>query len=205
MEEQTAKKDPPTTSPSLLIRIRDAQDRQAWEKFVDLYGPLIYQFGRKRGLQDADAVDLTQNVFQAVSASIRGLDYDPRRGSFRGWLYSVARHHLQKFFRSRKRTPQASGDSDSQDLLEAQPDRNKVEAALWDREYERQIFLWAAEKVRGSFDDASWQAFWQTAVEGQSGKTVAQALGMSVGAVYTAKSRVLNRLRKVIQELEPES
>src|SRR5215470_1143371 len=80
------------TRPSLLIRIRDPGDAEAWGQFVALYGPLIYQFARKQGLQDADAADLTQIVLQAVIDAMKRLDYDPERGSFRGWLYKVVRN-----------------------------------------------------------------------------------------------------------------
>jgi RNA polymerase sigma-70 factor (ECF subfamily) len=192
------------TRPSLLIRLRNPQDHEAWQHFVELYAPLVYQFARKRGLQDADAADLTQIVLQAVMGAIKRLDYDPKRGSFRGWLFSVVRHQLQKLRAGQRRSPQGTGDTSAQELLEKQPSREEDEAALWEQEYERRLFLWAAEKVRSSFEESSWQAFWQTAVEGKSGKQTAEALGLTVGAVYTAKSRVLDRITKEIQQLQGE-
>ena len=81
--------DSPITRPSLLVRIRDMRDTQAWSQFVEIYTPLIYGFARKHGLQDADASDLTQDVLRVVAKTIRGLDYDQQRGSFRGWLFTV--------------------------------------------------------------------------------------------------------------------
>src|SRR5881392_3121410 len=101
----------PETRPSLLVRIRDARDRDAWQQFVELYGPLVYRFGRKRGLQDADAADLTQIVLQAVSGAIHRLDYDPARGPFRGWLYGIVRNQLHKLLDRQRRMPVGSGDS----------------------------------------------------------------------------------------------
>src|SRR5688500_9018981 len=95
--------DGPFTRPSLLIRIRNPQDEEAWREFVDLYGPLVYRFGRKHGLQDADAADLTQFVMHAVSRSVKRLDYDAARGTFRGWLFTVVRFQLAKFLRRRRR------------------------------------------------------------------------------------------------------
>jgi RNA polymerase sigma-70 factor (ECF subfamily) len=86
-------------------------------------------------------------------------------------------------------------------MLDNQPAREHEEEALWEQEYARQRFVWAADQVRGEFTDSSWQAFWQTAVEGKGPRETARALGMTVGAVYTAKSRVLDRLRKKSQEL----
>src|SRR5438093_12220674 len=114
--------DPPITRPSLLLRVRDPRDRGAWREFVELYGPLVYRFARKRGLQDADAADLTQIVFQAITAEVRRLDYDPRRGSFRGWLFAVVRNHLHHFVRRQGRSPRGSGDTGVLDLLAAQPE-----------------------------------------------------------------------------------
>src|SRR5215472_3471826 len=82
------------TRPSLLLRIRDAGDRLAWEQFVSLYAPMIYRFVRRRGLQDADAADVTQEVLRVVAAKAGRLEYDPTRGSFRAWLFTVTRNTL---------------------------------------------------------------------------------------------------------------
>src|ERR1700739_4499560 len=94
--------DSATTRPSLLVRIRDAADHQAWSQFVEIYGPLVYGFARRLGLQDADAADITQEVLRAVAGAARKLVYDPRRGSFRGWLRTVVRNKVRNFFSSRK-------------------------------------------------------------------------------------------------------
>ena len=194
----------PTTRLSLLLRIRDAKDSQAWTQFVDLYAPLVYGFARKHGLQDADAADLTQDVLRAVAGAIAKLNYDPRRGSSRGWFFTVVRNKLRNFLSARKRQDQGSGDTGVQNRLEAQPSPEEDEGDLWTQEYEQRVLAWAAEQVRSSFQDSTWQAFWRTAVEGQSAQEVAKALALSVGAVYIAKSRVLARLREQIQRLENE-
>ena len=192
--------DQPATRHSLLVRIRDARDAEAWARFVDLYAPLVYGFSRRRGLQDADAADLTQEVLRAVARSARRLRYDSRRGSFRSWLFTVAVNKLRNFLASRKRQPQATGDSSDLRRLDEQPAAEPDEAE-WDREYDERIFAWAAEQVRGCFEDSTWQAFWATAVEDRSPKEVAAELGMSVGAVYIAKSRVIARLKEQIRQL----
>ena len=85
------------TRASLLVRLRDPKDRAAWQQFVELYGRLVYGFVRQRGLQDADAADLTQEVFLAVAQAAGRWQYDPRQGSFRGWLYGITRHKLARF------------------------------------------------------------------------------------------------------------
>jgi RNA polymerase sigma-70 factor (ECF subfamily) len=159
----------------------------------------VYQFGRKRGLQDADAADLTQLVFGEVAQSINRLDYDPDRGSFRGWLLAVTRNQMYKLL-SRGRRDLRQVESGLLDDMAAK----HVDQAVWDEEYPRRLFRWATEQVRGEFEDGTWQAFWRTAVDGKSAKEVGDALAMSVGAVYTAKSRVVSRLRKVIGQVEDE-
>jgi len=192
--------EPPTTRPSLLARIRDARDREAWRQFVEVYAPLVYRFGRRCRLQDADAADLTQDVLQAVARASRRLDYDPGRGSFRAWLFTVVRSKLCNFRDRQRRRERGAGGAATQAALDqlAAPGE---EEALWDLEYERGLFAWAAESVRAGFEESSWQAFWQTAVEGRPGKEVARALGISVGAVYIAKSRILARLKERIQQV----
>ncbi len=190
----------PITRPSLLLRLRDPRDKDAWRQFVELYVPLVYRFARKCGLQDADAADVTQEVLRAVARSSRRLTYDPRRGSFRAWLLTVVRSKLCDFRAAQQRHGRAAGGPVAQEALANVP-APEAEAALWDEEYERRVFAWAAEQVRGTFEPSSWEAFSQTALEGKSGKEVARALGLSVGAVYIAKSRVLARLREVIEQV----
>jgi RNA polymerase sigma factor (sigma-70 family) len=190
----------PQTRPSLLLRIRDPEDREAWLQFVDVYAPLVYRFARKRGLQDADAADLTQEVLQAMAVGSRRLEYDPARGTFRGYLFTVARNRLHNFRLRQRRHAEHYPQASTPAVFDEQPAPEEEE--LWEREYRQRLFDWAAEKVRGCFQDTTWQAFYRTAVEGQEARAVAAALGLSVGAVYIAKSRVLARLRAQIQELE---
>jgi RNA polymerase sigma factor (sigma-70 family) len=193
-----------STRPSLLVRIRDRGDRAAWGQFADIYTPLLLRFARRHGLQEADANDLVQEVLKAVTTAAERLEYDPRRGSFRGWLYQVARSKLSNLLAARARQAQGSGDSAVQGLLEQQPAPLADDSAEWDAEYERRLFAWAAEQVRADFQEKTWQAFWLTAVEGRPAAQVAAALGLSVGAVYVAKSRVMARLKEQVQELHEE-
>jgi RNA polymerase sigma-70 factor (ECF subfamily) len=193
-----------TTRPSLLARIKDARDRQAWAEFVEIYAPLVYGYAQKHGLQDADAADLTQEVLSAVARSAPRLNYDPARGSFRGWLFTVVRNELRDFVASRRRNLPGSGDSEMQRRLEDKPAPEEDEAEHWEREYQRQLFALATEQVRCDFQDATWQAFWLTAIDGQSGKEVACRLGMTTAAVYLAKRRVMTRLKQQIEYLRGE-
>lgn len=197
--------DAPATRLSLLVRLSDARDDDAWSQFVEIYAPLVYGYARKHGLQDADAADLTQDVLQAVSGAIRSFEYDPRRGSFRGWLFTVARNKLRNFLTVQNRPGRGSGDSDVQQRLNELPAREDEQSAWWDEEYERRVFAWASEQVRGRFCESTWQAFWQTAVEGKTGPQAARELRMTVAAVYLAKGRVMARLKEIIRETLDES
>ena len=190
------------TRPSLLVRLRDPGDQEAWRTFLDLYGPLIYAFGRKHGLQDADAADLTQAVLAAVHGSIGRLDYDPARGTFRGWLYGVARNQLGKWRRSQGKD-RASGDTEQLNQLAELPAPDDA-ADWWEYEYQRRCFLVASERVRPQVQESSWHAFWWTAVDGRPPSDVAVELQLSLGALYTAKSRVLALIKKEIQNLVEE-
>jgi RNA polymerase sigma-70 factor (ECF subfamily) len=197
--ENTGMAEIPPTRPSLLVRVRDAQDAAAWQEFVGLYGPLLYRFARQRGWQDADAADLTQTVLQELAGDgVRR--YDVQRGSFRNWLFGIVRNQMRKLQNRPRPGLLGSGDTTAQELLEEQP-AGAEESALWEQEYQRQCFAWAAEKVRPDFAESSWRAFWLTAVEGITPAEAAATLDLTIGAVYTAKSRVLDRIKKEIRQL----
>jgi RNA polymerase sigma-70 factor (ECF subfamily) len=188
----------------LLARLGDPLDRAAWQQFVELYGSLVYGFARRRGLQDADAADLTQEVFLAVARAAGRWRYDPRRGSFRGWLYAVTRKKIARLLQRRRTQPVGAGDSTACQRLDEQPSPEPDQDAVWEQEFQQQLFRLAAAAVQHSFAPTTWKAFWQTAVEGKSGATVAADLGLSVGAVYVARSRVLARLTELIREMQKE-
>jgi RNA polymerase sigma-70 factor (ECF subfamily) len=190
----------PATRASLLVRLRDPRDETAWKEFVDLYVPVIYGFGRKQGLQDADAVDLAQEVISAVAGAIGRLDYDPLRGAFRGWLFTVVRRKLANWRRAQKSQPRP-GEEGTQQLLEQCPAPDTAQAE-WDAEWEQRLFTWACEQARRDVSAASWQAFWRTAVDGQPTREVAAGLGLSVAAVYLARSRIVARLKELVRSAQ---
>jgi RNA polymerase sigma factor (sigma-70 family) len=194
--------DSPATRQSLLIRLRDPRDGQAWTEFVAIYTPLIDRLARVNGLQSADAADLAQEVFRAVSRAIDRYDPDPALGSFRGWLFRIARNLMINLLAARRVRPQATGDSDVQEFLERVPAPDGAETAFFDMEYRRGLFVWAADQVRDEFRQSTWQAFWLTAVEGQPASAAAAASGISIGAVYIARSRVMARLKTIIEQVE---
>jgi RNA polymerase sigma factor (sigma-70 family) len=191
----------PTTRPSLLVRLRDRQDGLAWRQFVELYGPFLYGYARRQGLQDADAADLSQEVLTAVAGAVGRLEYNPDKGSFRNWLFTIVRRRLSDWKEHQLKVTRGSGDSDVKQFLEQRP--HPADSNLgWDAEWERSLFTCACERVRGEVNEATWLAFWRTAVEGQPGKRVAAELGLTMSAVYNARSRVLARLKEAVQALQ---
>lgn len=196
--------EPPLTRVTLLTRIRDGRDAEAWREFVQLYGPVVYRFARNRGLQDADAADLMQDVMRSVARNAHRMEYDPKRGTFRGWLYTVTRNKIYNFLTSQRNRPRGSGDADAHERLDATPareDENAGPDAEWEKEYQRRLSARAMERVQEEFQPATWKAFWETAVEGKPAAEVGAKLKMTPGAVYVAKSRVLARLRDEVRKL----
>jgi RNA polymerase sigma factor (sigma-70 family) len=192
----------PTTRASLLLRMRDSQDHEAWLEFVTLYEPMLYRLLRRRGLQDADAREVMQDLFMAVSRSIDRWDPAKERGSFRGWLRRVARNLVINWLKQRERRVIATGGSDLQAVLDILPADSDPETVEFDKELRRSQFQLAAEQVRVDVQPATWQAFWETAVVGTSPVNAAEKLGMRVGAIRVAKCRVLARLQAAVNEME---
>lgn len=186
------------TRASLLMRIRDPQDSQSWTEFVQLYAPLLHSYAMKNRLQDADAADLAQDILRLVLRAAPEFVYEPARGSFRGWLFTVARNEIRKFTTRKANRNRGTGDSEVRDLLAEYPDEGSSEAE-WDKEYQLHLFHWAAKRVQPEFREASWQAFWRTVVDGQEIDTVAKELNMSTGAVYIARSRITARIRQEVE------
>jgi RNA polymerase sigma factor (sigma-70 family) len=194
----------PATRHSLLIRLRDVADERAWEEFVDIYGPFIRASARRRGLQAADAEDLAQDVFRVVASAIERGDYDAGRGKFRAWLFRIARNLAINALIARGRHPRGTGDTGMLRWLEERPLPSADDSSEFEAEYRRRILAWAAERVKGEFSPVAWQAFWATGVEGRPAVEVAAVLGINVGSVYNAKSRVMARLRLEIERVEGE-
>jgi RNA polymerase sigma factor (sigma-70 family) len=190
----------PLTRTSLLVKIRDGTNQAAWQEFVKLYGPVVYGFARKRGMQDADAADLMQDVLRSVSSAIGRLDYDRNQGTFRGWLFTITRNKIFNFLAARRIRPQGSGDTTTNRLLDSHPDGSDG-ADAWELEYQRRLASLAMERVKHEFQKNTWQAFWLTAVEGEAAADVARQVGISPGAIYVAKSRVLARLKEEVEAL----
>ena len=187
---------PSLTSTSLLQRIR-LQDPDAWQRLVALYGPLVYGWCRRWGLQQCDAQDIVQEVFRAVAGGIDGFQRDGESATFRGWLWTITRNKASTFFVQRGRRPQVVGGTDLQirlaEIPEQYPDESLSEEASVETTGLMQRTL---DVVRGDFEERTWRAFLRTAVDGAGAAEVAAELKMTVRAVRQAKYRVLQRLRE---------
>jgi RNA polymerase sigma-70 factor (ECF subfamily) len=174
------------------MRLRNAKNHAAWEEFVTAYHPAIYRFGRQRGLQHADAQDLAQSVLSAVAEQVADWEPDADRSRFRTWLWRVASNQTITMFRRRK-PDAARGGTTAVAVLHDQPDP----AADLELNRRREAFRALARKVRAEFEEATWQAFWMTAVEGATVEETARSLGRSAGAIYTARSRIIRRFQEL--------
>lgn len=180
------------TRPSLLLRIRDPQDADSWSNFVDLYSPLLLRYARKRGLQEADAADVTQDVLVQLAKSIRSFEYRPERGRFRDWLGTVVRHRVLRFFKREANQARRADGEWLDDLPATQQDSD------WSDAFNAHILNAALEHVQPHFEETTWEAFRLAWLEQQPATTVAEKLDVPVAGVYLAKSRVLKRLREEV-------
>ncbi len=188
------------TSRSLLVRVQ-ADDGDAWERLVHLYAPLVLHWCRHSGLQEQDAADVFQDVFQAVVAHIGSFRKEREGDTFRGWLRRITQNKIRDHFRRLGREARGTGGTEAQQWLAQVAQPQPVEDVFLDEAGESGLLGRALELVRGEFEERTWQAFWRTAIDDQAPKEVAADLGMSPGAVRVAKSRVLHRLREELGDL----
>ena len=191
----------PRTRPSLLLRLRGERDEQAWAEFLVLYEPLVMRLMRRRGLQENDARDTTQQVLMRISGAIERYEPDGAAASFRRWLFRVARNVVVTFLTRQSRQPALLDDRQLAETCDAALPRTS-ESDLFDDEYQRQVLAWGMDEVRDEFRDATWQAFVETSVNGRAIPEVARELGLSPGSVYVARSRIIARLRAKVVEFE---
>lgn len=190
----------PLTSATMLSQMRNADDRSAWDRFADLYRPAVYRFARRMGLQDADAEDIAQRVLESVRSAFANRPPDLTRGKFRAWISQVTRNAAINVIQRDLKNRGTGRSTVLEDLHQHSADGTDLESA-WQREEEIVLFRTAAAEVRSACTASVWTAFEQTAVEGRSTAAVAEELGVSAGVVYASRSRVLKRIRNVIERL----
>ena len=185
------------TSLTLLDAVK-GRDPAAWRRLVHLYSPAIFSWAKRAELNDEDAADIVQEVWLSVSTALERFHRDRESGTFRGWLWTIARNKVRDFARRRHDSADAAGGTDAQIALgnipewEPSAETDEGAPAMVDR---------ALELIREDFEPHTWQAFWRTAVLGQSPRDVAADLGMAANAVHQARFRIVKRLRRELTEL----
>lgn len=182
------------TSATLLARVRDRTDQAAWERFVQLYTPLLVFWGRKAGLADADVRDLVQEVLALLVRKLPEFQYDGQQ-TFRGWLRTVTLNKWRELYRKRRPSPIGA----ETDILADLPAEASV--SFWKKDYDDLLIRRALELMQQHFEPQTWRACLETVVNGRSAAEVAKDLGISEASVYQARSRVLRRLREELAEL----
>lgn len=191
----------PETSLSLLERLQDRSDGEAWQRLVELYTPLIQHWLGRFALQPPDCDDLVQEVLAVVVNKLPEFRHGGQPGSFRAWLRVLVVNRVREFWRARRRGPQATGDSDLAKMLEQLEEPQNDLVRRWDEEHDRWLVRRLLELVEPGFEPATSRAFRQVVIEGKKPSAVAAELGLSVNAVLLAKSRILRRLRRELQGL----
>ena len=190
------------TRPSLLLRVRDRDDQDSWGEFVEIYQPLILRFALSRGVNSNDAPDITQDVLRNLARAMHRFEYDPNKGTFRSWLFTVIRREIIRASKKIQRQGGHAGSDDPSDLIDQLPDE---QASLdWEADYQKRLTQWAMGKIKGEFSEKSWCAFAAIAIDGDSPKDTAKRMEMTIGSLYVAKSRILKRLIEKIHSVDEE-
>jgi RNA polymerase sigma-70 factor (ECF subfamily) len=190
----------PETNESLILRVKDPADAASWSDFLSIYRPVVVRMACGRGLQHADADDLAQQVFLSVAKAIEDWEPDSRQPPFRVWLARITRNAIVNALTRRK--PDAPGGSTSvQELLRELPERNDETTQQLMEESRSEAIRWATEEIKNEFTEATWAMFWLTSIEGESVAEVARQQNKSLGAVYMARFKVMQRLKEKVLEV----
>lgn len=189
------------TPQSLLERLRRQPDSHAWNRLIAVYTPMLRDWLRRHDLQESDADDLIQETLTVVVRDLPSFQHNQRQGAFRRWLKTILVHRVRNFWRSRQAKPPGTGDSEFANWLDQLEDPNSSLSKVWDDEHDRHVVHRLMELIRPDFTASTWTAFRRATLEGQDEEAVAKDLGISVNAVFIAKSRVLCRLRKEMEGL----
>jgi RNA polymerase sigma-70 factor (ECF subfamily) len=183
-----------TTPVSLLERVRQPGEQQAWVRLVEMYTPMLYCWACRMGLQESDATDVVQEVFTILVVKLPDFVYDQKK-SFRGWLRTILHNKWRDRQRRRAVEPPLESVGAADNVVSEETE------AFWEIEYRQQLVGRALELMQHEFQTTTWRACWEVVVAERSADEVSAELGISVDAVYTAKSRVLRRLRKELEGL----
>jgi RNA polymerase sigma-70 factor (ECF subfamily) len=189
------------TSLSLLQRLCHQPDPESWQRLVELYTPLMRDWLQRASVQLQDADDLIQEVFSVLVKELPRFHYEPERGSFRGWLRTIMANRLRAFYRGRQARPLAAGGSDFAEMAAHLEDPHSQLSQLWNREHDQYLARRLLEMIKPDFEATTWRAFESVTIDGATPAEAAEELGISVNAVFIAKSRIMRRLRQEMQGL----
>ena len=183
-----------STSITLLERVRQQDDSAAWNRFVELYTPLLLNWARQRGLQENDAVDLAQEVLIIARQRLPTFNYDPTL-RFRSWLRTIAVNKANEFYRRRK--------IGNQQLTEGQIAKMVAgsDKEFWEEDYRKQLFARALQIMQDKFESGTWKVALESLTTDRPARELSREFGISESAVYQARSRVLCRLREELKGL----
>lgn len=197
-----------STSPSLLLRIRNSDDAGAWREFLDCYSPIVRDYCLQRRLQPNDVDDVVQDVMAKVSTAIRTFEYNPEKGRFRSWLGTIVANQIRNYLARQSNRPKQSIDwqqeFDSEVGQVPPPQVYSDPDSAWVELFSDRVFRYACSRVRAEISDIQWSCFEATWVRNESAIEVARALQLPIHQIYVNKSRVLKRLESEVRALAEE-
>lgn len=189
------------TSTNLLLGLRDPQNSAIWQAYVDRYRPLLIKYGLKLGLREADAEDVAQLTLVNFCRAYQDGKYDRERGRLRSWLFAIARNQVLTWHRQREPHVQVDSSGGATDFFASLGDENRMEQ-LWEEEWREALLRQGLDEIKREVEPRTFEAFQLFAGEGKSAEEVGRILGLSANAVFSAKRRVLRRLREILPQIE---
>jgi RNA polymerase sigma-70 factor (ECF subfamily) len=184
-----------TTRGTLLERVRDRDDAQAWEQFFALYAPLLESYARALGLRPADAEEIRDQCLAAVVQRISDFRYERTRGSFKGWLHRIARDKVVDWMRKPREERAETA------LARTIPDDDERPDELWEREWRAEHVRYAIDEVRREEDEEGRELLRLVLAEDLSAAEISGRTGLNPNQVYKARARFLERVREVLEHL----
>lgn len=184
-----------TTRTSLLARVKDREDSQAWWEFVGLYRPILLRYARAWGLNHVDAEDMAQQCLTTITEKIASFEYDPSRGRFRAWLRTMVNNRIQNMHARHREQVADSGD------FKRPQERERSPEEAWDQIWQEEHLKYCLEQIRALVEPKTFEAFRRVAIEQAPVPEVCEALGMTANQVYVARSRLTRQLREMMTEM----
>ncbi len=195
-----------STSPTLLKRIKNVADEQAWKQFYELYAPLILGFARQQGCSETVSYDVLQETMCRLLRYLPRFDYNPKPGKqrqFRSYLLTVVKSRIAVLHKGGAEfisfaSDRIAGELELSDDKQTTP--GKQEDTLW----EQYLFFLAIDRVKQKIEPATWRSFEMYVLDRQSAANVANAMRIKTNLVYQHKSSVTRLLKDEVEKLRRE-